>query len=51
MLIEIFTNGKVMIDGQDAGKNYRAEEALYDYLINPSGFTAAKTTGKKSKTA
>lgn len=51
MLIEIFTNGKVIIDGQDAGKSYRAEEVLYDYLVNPSGFIAAKNTGKKNKTA
>ncbi len=47
MLIEIFTNGKVMIDGSDAGKSYKAEEALYDYLTNPGGFLAAKK--KKSK--
>lgn len=51
MLIEIFTNGKVIIDGQDAGKSYRAEEALYDYLVNPSGFTAVKNTVKKNKPA
>ena len=47
MLIEIFTNGKVMIDGQDAGKNYRAEDALFDYLTNPSGFTSARNNKKK----
>ncbi len=48
MLIEIFTNGKVMIDGSDAGKNYRAEEALYDYLTNPTGFATKKVKNKKS---
>jgi len=48
MLIEIFTNGKVIIDGNDAGKNYRAEDALYDYLTNPTGFTAKKTKTTKS---
>lgn len=48
MLIEIFTNGKVMIDGNDAGKTYRAEEALYDYLTNPSGFMNRKAKTKKS---
>lgn len=42
MLIEIFTNGKVMIDGMDAGKSYKAEEVLYDYLTNPAGFSKAK---------
>ncbi len=47
MLIEIFTNGKVMIDGEDAGKNYRAEDALFDYLTNPSGFTASRSNKKK----
>lgn len=47
MFIEIFTNGNVMIDGQDAGKSYKAEEALYDYLVNPSGFMAKKNNKKK----
>ncbi len=51
MLIEIFTNGNVMIDGQDAGKSYRAEDALYDYLTNPAGFTIAKNSSKKKKSA
>ncbi len=48
MLIEIFTNGKVIIDGQDSGKAYKAEEALYDYLVNPAGFKNRKTRNKKS---
>lgn len=48
MLIEVFTNGKVMIDGMDAGRNYKAEDALYDYLTNPAGFLAAKKSKKKS---
>ncbi len=48
MLIEIFTNGNVLIDGQDSG-NYRAEEVLYDYLVNPAGFKVRnKKTGKKA---
>jgi hypothetical protein len=51
MLIEIFTNGNVMIDGQDANKTYRAEDALYDYLTNPAGFIAAKNGNKKKKSA
>jgi hypothetical protein len=45
MLIEIFTNGKVIVDGRDTGKHYRAEEILYDYLVNPQGFLSTK--GKK----
>jgi hypothetical protein len=49
MLIEVFTNGKVMIDGQDAGKSYKAEDALYDYLTNPTGFL--KKSNKKKKLA
>ncbi len=49
MLIEVFTNGKVFIDGSDAGKCYKAEEALYDYLTNPSGFLAVKNKNKKNK--
>ncbi len=48
MLIEIFTNGKVIIDGQDAGKHYRAEEVLYDYLVNPQGFIKKKTDKKSA---
>ena len=48
MLIEVFTNGKVMIDGNDVGRSYRAEEALYDYLTNPAGFLASKKKKKKS---
>jgi hypothetical protein len=48
MLIEIFTNGNVLIDGQDS-ENYRAEEVLYDYLTNPAGFKVEKRkTGKKA---
>ena len=47
MLIEVFTNGKVIIDGLDAGKNYKAEDALFDYLTNPAGFLAAKKKSKK----
>lgn len=46
MLIEVFTNGKVMIDGQDAGKHYKAEEVLYDYLVNPQGFQKKKLNKK-----
>lgn len=51
MLIEIFTNGSVIIDGKDAGKHYKAEEALYDYLVNPSGFMAVKNVNKKKSSA
>jgi hypothetical protein len=47
MLIEIFTNGKVLIDGQESEKHYRPEEVLYDYLVNPQGFLTKKP-GKKS---
>ncbi len=35
MLIEIFTDGRVLMDGQDMGPAYRAEHALYEYLTNP----------------
>ncbi|MBU1106347.1 MAG: hypothetical protein KKB51_06740 [Candidatus Riflebacteria bacterium] len=46
MLIEIFTNGSVLIDGQDS-ENYRAEEVLYDYLVNPGGFKVHKKKNNK----
>ncbi|RCK78175.1 MAG: hypothetical protein OZSIB_1691 [Candidatus Ozemobacter sibiricus] len=38
MLIEIFTDGRVLIDGQDAGPGYQPEHVLLDYLTNPKGF-------------
>ncbi len=38
MLIEIFTDGRVLIDGQDAGPGYQPEHVLLDYLTNPNGF-------------
>jgi hypothetical protein len=47
MLIEVFTNGKVIIDGSEVEKSYRAEDALYDYLTNPNGFLTAKKKNKK----
>jgi hypothetical protein len=49
MLIEVFTNGKVIIDGAEAPKNYRAEEVLYDYLTNEKGFLEAKKPAKPKK--
>lgn len=33
MLIEIYTDGRVFVDGQEVTK-YKAENILYDYLIN-----------------
>ena len=47
MLIEVFTNGNVIIDGNNVGKNYKAEDALYDYLTNPAGFLVSKKKSKK----
>lgn len=47
MLIEVFTNGKVIIDGQDAGKSYKPEAALFDYLTNPTGFLKKSQKRKK----
>lgn len=38
MLIEIFTNGRVMIDGQDQGPQCKAERVLKEYLLNPESF-------------
>ena len=35
MLIEVFTNGRVVIDGQDMGPSCRAERVLLDYLVDP----------------
>lgn len=41
MLIEIFTDGKVVVDGQEVGKG-RAEAILRDYLLNPQSLMARK---------
>ncbi len=49
MLIEVFTNGKVIIDGMESGKSYKAEDVLFDYLTNPAGFS--KKSQKKKKSA
>ncbi|MBF0408628.1 MAG: hypothetical protein HQM10_14860 [Candidatus Riflebacteria bacterium] len=35
MLIEIFTDGKVKVDGQDISSKVAAEHILRDYLLNP----------------
>jgi len=43
MLIEIFTDGKVMIDGQDQGPGCKAERVLKEFLLNPEGFKQKKT--------
>lgn len=51
MLIEVFTNGKVMIDGRETDKSYKAEEVLYDYLVNPGGFRPQKGHRNKKKRA
>lgn len=32
MLIELFTNGSVLIDGEVKTESYKPEEVLYDYL-------------------
>jgi hypothetical protein len=47
MLIEVFTNGKVMIDGNDTGKQYHAQDALYDYLTKSEGFLQVKAAKVK----
>jgi hypothetical protein len=46
MLIEIFTNGRVLIDGQDQGPTCKAERLLKEYLLHPESFRH-----KKSKAA
>lgn len=51
MLIEVFTNGRVMIDGVDAGKHYNAADVLYDYLTRPEGFLEARNASRKKKVA
>ncbi len=38
MLIEIFTDGRVLIDGQFMGPSCRGEAVLRDYLVNPHVF-------------
>ena len=42
MLIEIFTDGRVMIDGQLVDPSYKPESVLMDYITNPKGFIKMK---------
>jgi len=46
MLIEIFTNGNILIDGQDS-ESYRPEELLYNYLVNPAGLKVSNRKASK----
>ncbi|MBF0547457.1 MAG: hypothetical protein HQM08_23660 [Candidatus Riflebacteria bacterium] len=39
MLIEIFTNGKVVIDGQDVSSKFPAEHLLKEFLLNPENLS------------
>ncbi len=43
MLIEIFTDGRVLIDGQDQGPRTKAERVLKEYLLNPETFVKEKS--------
>jgi len=42
MLIEIFTDGRVLIDGQDQGPHCKAEKILKEFLLNPDSFFKEK---------
>lgn len=48
MLIEIFTDGRVLIDGQAPDASYKAEKVLFDYLTHPQGFTSLQKKNKKA---
>ena len=37
MLIEIFTDGRIKIDGEAQDTGLRAEQVLKEYLLNPEG--------------
>ncbi|MBF0498866.1 MAG: hypothetical protein HQM09_01930 [Candidatus Riflebacteria bacterium] len=42
MLIEIFTDGKIIIDGEMAGPGNRPERILRDFLVQPEGLAKHK---------
>jgi len=42
MLIEVFTDGRVMIDGEVLGPHARAESILKEFLLHPEKLTAQK---------
>lgn len=46
MLIEIFTDGRVLIDGQDQGPRCKAERVLKDFLLNPDNLARESKTTK-----
>ena len=39
MLIEIFTDGRIKIDGEVQESGVRAEHLLKEYLLNPEGLS------------
>ncbi|MFZ2960466.1 MAG: hypothetical protein WA705_26605 [Candidatus Ozemobacteraceae bacterium] len=43
MLIEIFTDGKILIDGETAGPGYRPERLLRDFLLAPESLAKQKS--------
>lgn len=55
MLIEIFTDGRIKIDGEVQDSGMRAESLLKEYLLNPEGLarhpmlqaTSSKATPQK----
>lgn len=51
MLIEIFTDGRVLCDGQEMGPAYRAEHALYEYLTNPKKMLGQAPVAARKKAA
>ncbi|HEY9069717.1 MAG TPA: hypothetical protein VIV61_05635 [Candidatus Ozemobacteraceae bacterium] len=51
MLIEIFTDGRVLLDGQEMGPTYRAEHALYEYLTNPQKLNGHAPVAARKKAA
>lgn len=51
MLIEIFTDGRVLLDGKETGPAYRAEHALYEYLTNPQKMLHQAPAAARKKAA
>jgi hypothetical protein len=47
MLIELFTDGRVLIDGQDQGRDERPEKLLHDYLLDPRNLIRRRQDKRK----
>ncbi|MBI3038834.1 hypothetical protein HYY75_07275 [bacterium] len=46
MHIEIFTDGRVLVDGQEVDSTWKAETVLKEFLTNPAALSFKKSKSK-----